>query len=228
MAHTPQVNRRMDNIRRRMELSRNALAGKLDALTSQFHGVADTAESVTESVESAVDTVQNVRETLSVRRHPLLMVAGALAAGFVGGLLFHHKPPAPAPAPSPPPAPPPAPKRAAEPESALTGAVEALCDRAKRMAVGGALSLARDLIVQEVPADARATVFDLANGLTTQLGGDPLGPLLISPEEITKGEKNGEHDNEEVGGPLGPARREGEEDLGVGHRRRSEGRRRRV
>lgn len=224
MAHTPQVTRRMENIRRRMELSRNALAGKLDALTKTFHGAAETVESVTDAVENAVDTVQTVRETLSVRRHPLLMVAGAVFTGFLGGLLFHRKPSAPAP--SPPPAP--APRPAAEPETPQGGIVDALFDRAKRMAVGGALGVARDLIVQEVPADARETVFDLANGLTTQLGGDALGPLLIDPEEITKGEKNGEHDNEKVGGPLGPARRESEEAVGAGHGRRSEGRRRRV
>jgi len=216
MDRQTQVSDRLARLRRRMERSRAALAHKLHALGQRAHGAAETVESVTDVVNDTVDAVQTVRETLSVKRHPLLMMAGAVLAGCLVGVLGSRRR---APTPEGPstPAPAPAPEAASGNGKAHAGLIEGLLHQAERWGLGATLGLARDLLVQQVPDEAKPTAFDLANSLTTQLGGEPFGPLLLDPSEIQKGKEN-EHDDE-MGGPLGPGRRQGQETVGGAHRR---------
>jgi len=212
------VSERLARLRRRMERSRAALAHKLHALGERAHGAAETVESVTEVVNDTVETVQNVTETLSVKRHPLLMMAGAMLTGCLVGALAFRRRSTPPQVPVAPVAPAPAPQAASGNGKPHTGLLEGLLHQAERWGLGATLGLARDLLVQQVPDEAKPTAFDLANTLTTQLGGEPFGPLLLDPSEIQKGKEN-EHDQDEMGGPLGPTRRQGQETVGAAHRR---------
>jgi hypothetical protein len=83
-----------------MELTRAALAGKLGTLEQQvLDTVTNVTSAVTESaktVKDAVDdTMNNVKDTLNLplqmRRHPWVIVGGAVALGYLGGcLLFRN------------------------------------------------------------------------------------------------------------------------------------------
>jgi ElaB/YqjD/DUF883 family membrane-anchored ribosome-binding protein len=92
-------------IKRQMEETRGSLTGKLEQLEQHVVGtvqeaaevvasvrtaVSDTVESVTCSVRETVDTVA---ETMDLRkqfdRHPWPFMAGAAAAGFLGGRLMY-------------------------------------------------------------------------------------------------------------------------------------------
>lgn len=104
MDHEPKVTRRDDNteaIKHQMDETRHALAEKVGMLEQQVcdtvQGAVNTVENVKRSVESTVqtvkdsvrDTVETVQDTLDVRRqvdrHPWMMMAGAVAVGYVGG-----------------------------------------------------------------------------------------------------------------------------------------------
>ena len=106
MDHQPKVTRRDDNteaIKHQMDETRHALAEKVGMLEQQVcdtvQGAVNTVENVKRSVESTVqtvkdsvrDTVESVQDTLDVRRqvdrHPWMMMAGAVAVGYVGGYL---------------------------------------------------------------------------------------------------------------------------------------------
>lgn len=104
MDHEPKVTRRDDNtesIKQQMGETRHALAEKLGMLEHQVadtvQGAVNTVENVKRSVENTVqtvkesvrDTVETVQDTLDVRRqvdrHPWMMMAGAVAVGYLGG-----------------------------------------------------------------------------------------------------------------------------------------------
>jgi ElaB/YqjD/DUF883 family membrane-anchored ribosome-binding protein len=104
MADEPEV------IRHQMEAQRASLAEKLECLERQVtEKVQGAKEAVDETVQGARDavheTVQSVRSTvhdakaavqetldvpLQTRRHPWLMFGGAVAAGYVGGLVLNR------------------------------------------------------------------------------------------------------------------------------------------
>src|SRR5260370_30074403 len=95
----------MDNspeaIRAQMELTRAALAGKLGTLEEQVldtvHNVTSAVTESAKTVKDAVDdTMNNVKDTLNLplqmRRHPWVVVGGAVALGYLGGcLLFRNR-----------------------------------------------------------------------------------------------------------------------------------------
>src|ERR1051326_8696108 len=91
-----------------MAETRESLSEKIDTLEQK---VLDTADTVTGTVEKGKDTVGNpvdgvkdtagdagetVRETLDLRlqteRHPWPMLCGAVAVGFIGGMLLPGRP----------------------------------------------------------------------------------------------------------------------------------------
>jgi ElaB/YqjD/DUF883 family membrane-anchored ribosome-binding protein len=104
MADEPEV------IRHQMEAQRASLAEKLECLerqvTEKVQGAKDAVDETVQGAKEAVhDTVQSVRSTvhdakaavqetldvpLQTRRHPWAMVGGAVAVGYVGGLLLNR------------------------------------------------------------------------------------------------------------------------------------------
>src|SRR5262245_47433437 len=113
MDREPEVTRAPDEedpevIRRRMEETRASLVEKLETLEQQVVGtvqgttsaVTETVDTVKEGVQETVDTVKEtmqeaveaVKDTLDLRRqvdrHPWLMVGGAVATGYLVGVLI--------------------------------------------------------------------------------------------------------------------------------------------
>ena len=207
-------------IRQQMVETRSALTEKLEMLEQQVTDtVQDTSAAVTDTVgtvkdavqeavqsvkESVRETVESVKEsfdvTRQVRNHPWAMVSGAMAVGFIGGLLlpssrrprFDHLY-------GPPP-------RGATKSTAngyvadasaipthplsnkpgwLTEMGETFKDemaQVKGMAIGAMCGLVRDLVTRSVPKPLERQVEDVINGFTTKLGGKLVhGPIL--PQE---------------------------------------------
>lgn len=186
----------MDNelevIRHQMEETRTSLADKLGVLESQVRGavedathlVTDTAETVQETVHNVTDTVQetvhNVAEALDltkqVDRHPWAMMGGAVAVGFVGGMML------------------PRPSTVAEVASTAAsfsgpavrngapqepGPMHEALQTLKGMALGALMGVVRDAVVKAIPPDYTSDVTRMVDDLTTKLGGKPRPP---SPE----------------------------------------------
>jgi len=104
MADEPQV------IRHQMEAQRASLAEKLECLerqvTEKVQGAKEAVDETVQGAKNAVhETVQSVKSTvceakmavketfdvpLQARRHPWLMFGGAVAAGYVGGVVLHR------------------------------------------------------------------------------------------------------------------------------------------
>lgn len=207
MANTSEMkpDQRKEMIRRRMVRTRKALAEKLELLGERLRGATEVVQSVTGAVQNTVQTVQSVTEQFDVMRHPLLMFAGSVAVGYVGGALLnrtaHPAPvscppgvqqPAAAYAPPPPPA--------EQPEGlfgSLTGALGAEAQKLKRTAVGTAVGAVRDLFAPDIPEPMRPFWQDLAKKVSNWLGGDlPAGPTFLSPNGHTQTRNGAEHATE--------------------------------
>jgi hypothetical protein len=232
MSHTSQQDGdwRRKLIHRRMERTRTALAEKFDLLGQRVRGAAKVVENVTEAVQDTVETVQTVR--LDIRRHPLLMVGGAMAVGYVGGLLLRPS----APVPTQPAFGPTAHQHTASPAQSapiseavsgwlyqLAGVLGIDARRLKRQAVGAAVGVARDLIAREIPKEVQPLWENITRTLTLRLGGEPIPGPLIPPAEERPDQEKGEHHAKlncsEMARSMGPARREGEKVLGPAHGR---------
>jgi len=187
------VDNELEVIRHQMEETRTSLADKLGALESQVRGavedathlVTDTAETVQETVHNVTDTVQdtvhNVAEALDlgkqVDRHPWAMMGGAVAVGFVGGMML--------------PGPATVAQAAGTAAASISGpalqngpasepgpmhdALQAL----KGLALGALMGVVRDAVVKAIPPDYTSDVTRMVDELTTKLGGKPRPP---SPE----------------------------------------------
>jgi ElaB/YqjD/DUF883 family membrane-anchored ribosome-binding protein len=97
-----------ESLTEKVSLLEDKFVGQLQSASDTMQGTVDSVQETVHSVKSAVqDTVQNVsetvkqsvqslaegmKETLDVRKHveahPVAMVGGAAAAGFITGLLF--------------------------------------------------------------------------------------------------------------------------------------------
>src|SRR5438874_2698587 len=87
-------------IEREMEQTRESLTHKVSLLENKVIGQVETA---TDTVQGTIDTVKDsvqsltdgMKEALDVRKHtqehPLAMLGGAAAAGFITGLLVFRK-----------------------------------------------------------------------------------------------------------------------------------------
>lgn len=168
---------------------------------------ASTVENVKETVE---ETVQSVKQTFDLRRqvarHPWPMFGGSVAAGyFLGTLLPSDKtsrsfgslaassavnytaPPAP-PAKE-------APARTKPRTSLLSGLLEQLepeLRKVKQMAIGVTVGLLRDALKERIPESMAADFQELANNITTKIGGQPVhGPVLESADRCSDGSRHG-------------------------------------
>ncbi len=210
----------MDNeaaaIRQQMEDTRASLTEKLESLEQQIvetvqgatSAVTDTVENVKESIHDTVaevretvhDTVDSVKSTFDVthhvNKHPWLLFAGAVAAGFVAERIVSHliEPRAPAYQPwSAPPAPPAFQRQTstapthdgnghtggengkglakkAEP-SGLTKLFGDEIDHLKKKAIGSTMGFVRNLVVESAPAPVRSDLSEILDSVTTKLGG---------------------------------------------------------
>jgi len=211
-------------VRQQMTETRTALTEKLETLEYQVKetvqearaAVQDTVVTVREAVHDTVgsikdsvhDTVDSVKETLDVerqvRRHPLGMVAGAAALGFLGGYLLFRDRPAqrangsgryndgdrfqhfvpPTVSSSPPPAPTPAASPSRRQEEGwmakLGKQLEPELDKVKGLAIGTTVALVRDLVMPSVPPALSEQVREMLDGVATKLGGQPVREPILS------------------------------------------------
>jgi ElaB/YqjD/DUF883 family membrane-anchored ribosome-binding protein len=194
------------DISQKLETLEGELEQKVHAATDTVsETVADVKETVQETVETVKDTVHETLEAMKsafdiphqVDQHPWLMLGGAVAVGYVGGCLLNRLE-----GPS---------ERAWHdgPAAYSTGFQTNLSnqeqgitegssgsrrlselaqkfkpelDELKGLAVGAALSLARDFITRALPQETRQRVAETVDHFTTKLGGKPIQGLL-PPEE---------------------------------------------
>jgi ElaB/YqjD/DUF883 family membrane-anchored ribosome-binding protein len=184
-------------IQKQMEQTRAALAEKIETLEQQVTDtVSSAASAVTETVENVKDavgeTVETVKESVKTTfdfaghmdRHPWLFMGGAVAAGYFGGRLLEQA--------SATPARPGRPRRttfepmglssqgrmdvAPQPESpgwlsVLTNRFGREIDQIKSLAIGAAIGMARDALVDAAPETLRPQLKDTINDITEKLGG---------------------------------------------------------
>jgi len=213
-------------IRHQMEGTREALAEKLEKLEEQVtekvhevtETVADTVGTVSETVEGVTETVEEtvdaVKHTFDLQwhadHHPWLLVGGAVVAGYVGGALFFRpsrrrepsgwasSPQPSSPQPSPPP-PPPEPARAEKPAPShgWLGALAEQFSGLKKLAIGTALGVLREVVTNAVPAQIGPPLSQAFNNLTEKLGGEPLADIQSGSEPRTETPSTSEHPQEE-------------------------------
>jgi len=210
MADTPEV------IQQQMEETRTRLAENLDKLSQQTsETVGEVASTVTQTVENVQETAQAVSETMQtvsetvqqtvsgvkdmldipahVERHPLLMMGGSIALGFLAGRCLmpseHGTPQKP-----------PQPKKTgngvhharekaadrlqgqwpAEKKeeknwlSNLTETFGPALEKLKGLAVGAALGIARDAMTRSVSEEMAGKIREIVDDVTERLGGKPV------------------------------------------------------
>jgi ElaB/YqjD/DUF883 family membrane-anchored ribosome-binding protein len=207
MADEPEVIRKQmeetrTDLTEKLETLEEEIVDKVENATEK---VSETVEHVTETVKETVDTVkETVHETVEtvkstfdiahqVDRHPWLMFGGAVALGYVGGRVFAslEVPRTPAWCSGSETFAPAFQTTAVENGSAAKKSAPTsqwLGDMAekfrpeinalKELAVGAALSVARDLLTRSLPEHARQPVADTVDRVTTKLGGKPVQGLV--------------------------------------------------
>jgi ElaB/YqjD/DUF883 family membrane-anchored ribosome-binding protein len=228
-------------IRQKMEAARDSLTEKLETLEDTMvdtvqqvaEPVSETARAVKETVESVKESVEvtaeAVKETVQegvqtvrhwfdvtghVRKHPWLMMAGAVGAGMCMDLLLRRPaPPMPA-----------APthnghgrnrdKRA----SAWSGKswfaeFGPEIAKLKNLAMNALIGTVRHMVLQAAPQPLQNGLREIIDGVARKLGGEPPTEMdqPQSPATETKGERHGnghsKRNQTEMGRPMGPTRR---------------------
>jgi len=187
-------------IRQQMEDTRASMTEKIEALEKQVsETVKDTTQTVSETVDVASETVsqtvntisetvQAVRETFDIpaqiEKHPWIALGGALAIGYVLGMLLTPSQPTPMPAYSPPPPTPPVPPEPAP--VATTGAtteeshrevktpgLSEIFGNVRSLAIGTAVGVLGEVLLSSVPTDLKEGLSGIVKQVTESLGGRP-------------------------------------------------------
>jgi len=164
-----------------------------DAVQDTVARVKGTIDDTLCTVKGTVDeTVGSVKENLDVelqvRRHPLAVLAGAVAAGYVSGMAMQQltqRAPAPHYLPSSavtPPAPTwndrrdeaPMPARSQGLAETVLSSLEPEIAKVKALAIGAVFNLVKGMARQYVPQTMQPQVGELVDSVTTKLGGKPL------------------------------------------------------
>jgi len=190
-------------IRQQMLETRTALSEKLEALQEQVlstvegttRTVTETVQTVQEAVqdtvstvsESVQDTVETVKDTFDlnrqVKRHPWLMVGGAVAVGYLGTRLLERGLPPGAPAASAngngyvAPAVPSPPRQPAQP-SWLEKMAEPLLKQVQDLALGALVGVASDMLMEQAPESMKGKVQEMTSNVASALGAQPIHGLL--------------------------------------------------
>jgi len=195
-----------------LETVQNATASVSDTVDTVTSAVQGTVDSVRQSMEGTVDSVKSAFDVnLQFQQHPWWMFAGAVAAGYCGGLLLQESPCARERSTSSFPS---GPVRAKDTESryASTQSASSLNGREDRvftsssapassgwlqqlgqafgpeiaklegLAIGVALGSVRDFIVDAVPPAVRPQVSEVIDGFTHKLGGQRIEPHQFSSD----------------------------------------------
>ena len=167
----------------------NTTESVAETVESVKEAVAGTIESVKETVESTVDTVKRTFDLkYQVEQHPLLMMAGACAAGFLAGRYFSGEENAPSAAePSrnggesfrrPTMSETSAPRSSASARPEEPGLLDRLTTQfhdelqtVKSLAIGALFGLVRDWATHHVPNQFAPQVEELIDNVTVKLGG---------------------------------------------------------
>jgi len=184
-------------IREDMEATREAVNDKVESLeTKMANTVAQVRSTVEETMTDVKETwhegVESAKEAVDVRRHvdhhPWLMLGGSIAAGYVIGsllagseksssasskqphLLIHSQPPGAVPTTT---------SVSTGPSlmSTLSGWLGDMgpeMNHMKSMAIGAAISVARDLLVAQVPPPLAGKVRQIIDSAGQKLSGEPL------------------------------------------------------
>jgi hypothetical protein len=214
-----------DLIKQQMGQTRAALTEKLETLENKVLGTVncttDTISQTVHEVGAAVtETTQNVRATLNetiasvrdaldvsrqIHQHPWVMMAGSIAAGYVGGVMLdnleHGRLPSLPPAEQLLPrgseirermeAQMPARRRTPAFLKALAETFAPELERLKAAALGMVLGVVRDKISDTVPPQMREDFHQMMDRITTKLGGEayPVGVMggLGAEEDETNG-----------------------------------------
>jgi ElaB/YqjD/DUF883 family membrane-anchored ribosome-binding protein len=211
MADEPEVIRhqmeeKRADITEKLETLEDELAEKVQSATDTVsetvaevkETVQDTTEAVRETVHETLQTVKSAFDIpYQVERHPWLMFGGAVALGYVGGCVLNRLEEPTHPAMGrlegydseyqaelsglPPEG------RREEPSASkwlgeLAVKFRPELDQLKGLAVGAALSVARDLLGRALPEEARPKVAETVDSFIVKLGGKPIHGL-VPPEE---------------------------------------------
>jgi len=172
--------------------------------------VKSTASTLTGAAEQTMETVKDTFNlTRQVERHPWLMMAGAVAVGYIGGrlLLPENTGSSGSPTTSGSPFPDSMNRATAAPEPPrhnghhdgaraetrqsdtseeswlgnLTQSFEPEINQLKGLAIGAAVGVVRDLVTQSLSGEMGSRLKDWLNKLTERMGGKPFSDPLIKP-----------------------------------------------
>jgi len=177
------------------------VTGTVDTVKQQFTGTVDSMK------EQVAGTVDSVKETFDLEHHvvnhPLAMVGGAVALGYLGGVMLNrlggpatYRRALPMPAEPQRPShasnaftPPPATLAATAPprslEAMLPGFLQSFepeIKQLKSVAIGAVFGILRDLVQQRLPPNLNEPVTRVVNDLTTKMGGTPVQGHLLDPD----------------------------------------------
>jgi len=193
----------------------------VETVESVKRAVEETVDAVKDTVQSTVSTVSNAAEqtmesvkdtfdlSKQVERHPWLMMAGAVAVGYIGGrlLLPDNTGSTGTPTTSGSPFPDTMNRATAAPEpprhnghhdgaraetreskdegllGSLTDTLGPEINQLKGLAIGAAVGVVRDLVTQSLSGEMGSRVKNWLNTLTEKVGGQPFNEPLIKPTQ---------------------------------------------
>lgn len=170
---------------------KDQVTGTVSSVKEQFTSTVDGAK---EQFTGAMDGVkQSFDIEHHVVTHPLAMVGGAVALGYIGGMVLNRIGSSPHARALPMPAESPrssgrstsAPQSAYQPSTAMTApegsalpgfmrSFEPEITKLKSVAIGALFGVLRDLVQQKLPPNLNEPVMRVVDDLTTKMGGEPV------------------------------------------------------